>query len=165
MVKLLGCMCIFGSGIYLCRIQVLEVRRELDTLSTLTAALEQMAQEIRLTRTPLPRLMEILGRKRIGDTAAFFQTTASSLGKGLSAGDSWRRAAEDIPLALEDQVILAEVGNSLQGDEEQICKAIALATAQLEEHLAEKYRVKPEREKRATALCFSATALLVILLI
>ena len=83
MVKLLGCMCIFGSGIYLCRIQVLEVRRELDTLSTLTAALEQMAQEIRLTRTPLPRLMESLGRKRIGDTAAFFQTTASSLGKGL----------------------------------------------------------------------------------
>ena len=165
MVKLLGCMCIFGSGIYLCRIQVLEVRRELDTLSTLTAALEQMAQEIRLTRTPLPRLMESLGRKRIGDTAAFFQTTASSLGKGLSAGDSWRRAAEDIPLALEDQVILAEVGNSLQGDEEQLCRGLALASARLGDSLAERRRTRAEREKRTTALCFSAAALVVILLI
>lgn len=165
MVKLLGTLCIFGGGCYLRWTQVLEVRRELDTLSALTAALEQMAQEIRLARTPLPRLLEGLGRRRSGDTAAFFQAAALALRQGVPAGDAWRRAAEDLPLAPEDRAILAEAGNSLQGDEEQICKALTLAAAQLAEHLAEKRRARPEREKRATALCFSAAALLVILLI
>ena len=165
MVKLLGCMCIFGGGCYLRWTQVLEVRHELDTLSALAAALEQMAQEIRLARTPLPRLLESLCQRRNGDTAAFLGAVAAFLRQGVPAGEAWQRAAEDLPLAPEDRAILAEAGNSLQGDEEQICKALTLAAAQLAERLAEKRRTRPGREKRATALCFSAAALLVILLI
>ncbi len=165
MVKLLGACCIFGGGAYVRWTQIREVRRELDTLSELGAALEQMIQEIRLARTPLPALLEGLGRRRSGDTAAFFQTAAEALRQGVPAGEAWRSAAEDLPLSREDRTAVAEAGNSLQGDEAQICKAISLVGMRLTEHLTERHRSRPEREKRATALTFSAAALLVILLI
>ena len=60
---------------------------------------------------------------------------------------------------------MKEAAASLQGDEEQLCRGLALASARLGDSLAERRRTQAEREKRTTALCFSAAALVVILLI
>ena len=61
--------------------------------------------------------------------------------------------------------VLEELGQDLRGDEEKICKAISLAGKRLEKQLAEWDERRAETEKRTTALWFSASALLVILLI
>lgn len=53
----------------------------------------------------------------------------------------------------------------MQGDETSACKGVLLAREKLQSRLKELVNQRPEEEKRATALCFSAAALVVILLI
>ena len=54
MVKLLGSLLILGGGLWARWSMVSVCRRELDTLSELTACLSEMTEEIRQARTPLP---------------------------------------------------------------------------------------------------------------
>ena len=62
MVKLLGSILILAGGFWARWSMVSVCRRELDTLSELTACLSEMAEEIRQARTPLPELLDRLGR-------------------------------------------------------------------------------------------------------
>ena len=57
------------------------------------------------------------------------------------------------------------LGDSLQGDEESVCKALNLAGKILEKNLAAARDHRQETEKRSAALWLSSAALLVILLI
>ena len=82
MVKLLGAACILGAGAWAWRRGLAERRRELDTLADLIALLDRMAEEIRLRRTSLPRLLGTLGRDRTADVQAFCTSVASSLARG-----------------------------------------------------------------------------------
>ena len=68
-------------------------------------------------------------------------------------------------IAAGDREALAALGDSLHGDEESVCKAISLVIYQLAKSLEETDRVRQQEEKRTAALCFSAAALMVILLI
>ena len=165
MLKLLGCLCIFGGGAYVRWSHVREGRRELETLAALAAALEQMSQEVHMARTPMPRLLAAVARCRSGAAADFFAGAAEALRQGIPAGQAWRQAARGLPLSPEDRAVLAEVGNCLQGDEERLCVGLTQAARRLADSLEDKRRTRAEREKRTTALCFSAAALLVILLI
>ena len=60
---------------------------------------------------------------------------------------------------------LSALGDSLQGDEESVCKALTLAGKILEKNLAAARDHRQETEKRSAALWLSSAALLVILLI
>ena len=62
MVKLLGSILILVGGFWARWSMVSVCRRELDTLSELTACLSEMTEEIRQARTPLPELLDRLGR-------------------------------------------------------------------------------------------------------
>ena len=53
----------------------------------------------------------------------------------------------------------------LWGDEESVRKELALVRSRLARSLEELEARRPEEEKRSAALCFSAAALLVIVLI
>ena len=147
------------------REQIAACRLELDTLSELLAASEQMSQEIRMARTPLPRLLDRLGKDRDGLVGVFFQDLADAIKQGEAADIAWRRGVETLPLGAQERAALAECALGLSGDEERVTQAIALARLWLGRSLEEKHRVRAEREKRATALCLSAAALLVIILI
>ena len=157
MVKLVGAVCILGAGTWAWRRSAAERRRELDTLADLTALLDRMGEEIRLRRTSLPRLLGSLGRDRTGPVRDFCTSVAASLARGAPLGQSWRSAAEALPLTA--------LGDSLQGDEESVCKALALAGKILEKNLAAARDHRQETEKRSAALWLSSAALLVILLI
>ena len=146
MVKLVGAVCILGAGTWAWRRSAAERRRELDTLADLTALLDRMGEEIRLRRTSLPRLL-------------------GSLARGAPLGQSWRSAAEALPLGPESRTALTALGDSLQGDEESVCKALTLAGKILEKNLAAARDHRQETEKRSAALWLSSAALLVILLI
>lgn len=165
MLKLLGSLFILGGGAWARWMRVSAGRRELDTLADLLASLEQMAEEIRIARPPLPDLLNRLGRGRAEPVSAFFKSVSRAAQRGNCVTDAWRQGAEALPLPAEDRRAVSECGASLGGDEMRICKGIHLATAQLSRSLADKRQQRAEREKQTTALCFSAAALLVILLI
>ena len=86
---------------------------------------------------------------------------AASLARGAPLGQSWRSAAEALPLGPESRTALTALGDSLQGDEESVCKALNLAGKILEKNRDH----RQETEKRSAALWLSSAALLVILLI
>ena len=165
MVKLLGAVCILGAGGWVWRRGAAERRRSLDALADVIALLERMGQEIRLRRTGLPRLLEALSRGRTAEVRGFCGAVAAAMDRDAPLGESWRSAAEDLPLDPEERRALASLGEALQGDEESVCKAISLTNQSLRKSLEEARNRRAERERRAGALWLSGAALLVILLI
>lgn len=165
MLKLLGSLCILVAGGIVRTFRVQAFRREVSVLCGMLSALEEMSDEIRLNRTPLPRLLRQVGRGRGADVAQFFQTAAAAASGGESLAETWQTTALALPLAKSEQTAIAELGKKLCGDEKEACKGILLACNQMRKTIDEKRRQQPDVEKRSTALCFSGAALLIILLI
>lgn len=165
MTKLLGSLCVFAAGgmVWWSRRQERQKKRRL--LSDLIAALGRMETEIRLTRIPLPRLLKRLAEGCGEETRAFFQDASRGLEAGETLAAAWNRAVEKLGLPDGDKQVLLTLQETMQGDEMSACKGISLAIEKLRNRLKELDNQRPEEEKRATALCFSAAALVVILLI
>ena len=165
MTKLLGSLCVFAAGgmVWWSRRQERQKKRRL--LSDLIAALGRMETEIRLTRIPLPRLLKRLAEGCGEETRAFFQDAFRGLEAGETFAAAWNRAVEKLGLPDGDKQVLLTLQETMQGDEMSACKGISLAMERLRNRLKELDNQRPEEEKRATALCFSAAALVVILLI
>ena len=165
MIRFLGSACILSGGLMTVLLQLRERHRTRRLLADLLSALRRMGEEIRLCRTPLPRLMETLSASCGGDAAAFFAAVGSRLRRGEDAETLWRQHAACLPLPPAAKQALAEVGSALHGYEENVCKALSLAILELEKCAAEWDKQRPETEKRTAALWLSGAALLVILLI
>ena len=165
MTKLLGSLCVFAAGgmVWWSRRQERQKKRRL--LSDLIAALGRMETEIRLTRIPLPRLLKRLAEGCGEETRAFFQDASRGLEAGETFAAAWNRAVEKLGLPDVDKQVLLTLQETMQGDEMSACKGISLAMEKLRNRLKELDNQRPEEEKRATALCFSTAALVVILLI
>lgn len=165
MTKLLGSLCVFAAGgmVWWSRRQERQKKRRL--LSDLIAALGRMETEIRLARIPLPRLLKRLAEGRGEETRVFFQDAFRGLEAGETLAAAWNRAVEKLELPNEDKQVLLTLQETMQGDETSACKGVSLAREKLQNRLKELVNQRPEEEKRATALCFSAAALVVILLI
>lgn len=165
MLKLLGSLCILAGGALARWLDLAGRRRKRDTLSDLLSALQRMGETVRMARTPLPILLNTLARDCGPEAASFFSGTANAARRGESLPEAWRSLAERLPLDGTDRGVIASLGCSLQGDEEMVCKAVSAAVSRLSGSLEETRQKRAEEEKRATALWFSAAALLVILLI
>lgn len=165
MLKLLGGVCVASGGTLAWYIQQSERRRERDTLSDLRRAFHRMGEGIRMTRTPLPALLKALAGDCGEPAAAFFEAVSRAAAGGEDLRRVWREGAEALPLRERDKSVVSALVQSLQGDEEEACKAISHVTCELAKSAGEAERKRPEEEKRAAALWFSAAALLVILLI
>ena len=163
MTKLLGSVIVFiGSGlIWHCQWKERERRR--TTLADLVSALRRMQEEIRMARTPLPELLVCVAKDCGRDCSDFLCSVADAVSQGKTLSDAWRTGCEKLPLRRREQDMLMML--SLYGDEEKVCKDISVVTYELAKRAAEVEQSRPEEEKRATALCFSGAALLVILLI
>ena len=165
MLKLLGSVCVLCGGVLAVMQRLAERRRRRETLADMITALRHMAEEIRLMRTPLPRLLEQALQGLGADAAAFFSAVSDALRQGETTAESWCRAAESLPLAERDRAAIAAVGKCLQGDEESACNGISLAIYELTKSVEEWEKLRPEEVKRTAALYLSGAALLVILLI
>ena len=171
---LAGSALILGGGLWAFLRVRGEHRRRRNLLSDLLLALERMGEEIRMARTPLPHLLDRLAaacracvcsssfRPRCS-AARFSRAAARAARSGEDVGAVWRREAAALPLEPRDIEALRSL--DLGGDEESICKGISLVTRALTRSLEESDARRPQEEKRTAALCFSAAALLVILLI
>ena len=164
MLKLLGCVCVLSAGVLARYRMAMESRRVLSALSDMAAALEFMGDEIRLNRTAMPLLLLKAGTGRGRDTMAFFAAVRAESGKNGLA-EAWRRAAGALPLPAREAGAVAETGMCLLGDEERACRGLASAAELLRRELERGNSGAAEASRRSTALCLSASALIVILLI
>ena len=156
MIKLVGSLCVLFAGGSVWWLQHQEQRRRRQVLAELAAALDGMETSIRLNRTPLLPLFRQTARGRCHEVSQLFEGSAAALAAGRSP---------EIPVSETDKRALSELVNALQGDEASACKGILLARKELQNSLSQLEKQRPEEEKRTAALCFSAAALLVILLI
>lgn len=141
-------------------------QRETETLDELIAALEEVSAGIRLNRTPLPRLLRQVGRsRRSGDVKAWLTGTAESLERGESLRPAWESGCRRLPIEDDAREIVAGLGYKLSGDEMEICKGILLSTDWLRKRTEERRKEKRDCFRQTTAVCFSAAALLLILLL
>lgn len=164
MMKLMGSLLVFTSGGMVWTYRRQSRRRQRTLLGDLAAALDRMEAEIRLNRTPMPMLLNKLSETG-GEVAALFAGAARDMTAGEPPSDAWRRAVDTLPLSECGKRALLEIGTAMHGSEENICKAIELASDTLRDELSRLERQRPAEDRQTTALCFSAAALVVILLI
>ncbi|MDD3346326.1 stage III sporulation protein AB [Oscillibacter sp.] len=164
MVKVLGSLLILAGGVLVRRARLAERRQKSDTLSDLLTALRRMSEEIRMARTPLPPLLSSLGAS-CKSAGGLFCGAAAALASGEGLSTAWGRGVDGLPLSPRDRSVLSALGDDLHGDEESVCKAISLVIYELTKSREDLEKDRQAEEKRTTALCFSAAALLVILLI
>lgn len=161
--KLAGGLCVMGAGGMLWYRLIREARRRTRVMGELALALEEMAEEIRRNRTPMPRLLAKAARGRSREVTAFF-TAVELESPEYGLDGAWRKAAGRLPLAEEEVGAVAEAGCALPGDEEQVCRGLRTAADALRRALQARRETAAEAERRCTALCFSASALMIILL-
>ncbi|WP_295866110.1 stage III sporulation protein AB [uncultured Oscillibacter sp.] len=163
--KLLGAALVLAGFGAAWRSQLRAWRQEEETLACLAAALEQLCARIRLTRRPLPRLLrEVSGGGR-SPAETCLRETAAAMERGEPPSRAWAAACRTLPLGETARSAAAELGGALSGGEEDICKAIQLAADRLRGELTELRHEKRDRAKRSGAVCFSAAALVIILLL
>ena len=155
MIKLVGSLCVLFAGGSVWWLQHQEQRRRRQVLAELAAALDYMETSIRLNRTPLLPLFRQAARGRCHEVSQLFERGAAALAAGRSPETVWCQAVS----------CLSELVDALQGDEASACKGLLLVREELQNSLSQLEKQRPEEEKRTAALCFSAAALLVILLI
>ena len=162
MIKLVGSLCVLLAGGSVWWLQHQEQRRRRQILAELAAALDYMETSIRLNRTPLFRQA---ARGRCHEVSQLFERSVAALAAGRSPEIVWCQAVSCLPVSETDKRALSELVNALQGDEVSAYKGILLARKELQNSLSQLEKQRPDEEKRTAALCFSAAALLVILLI
>lgn len=165
MMKLAGSLCIFTGCGYAWYLQWRQRRRQRQTRTELLAALRSMAQEIGSRQTPIPRLAEQLASGGGGEVQGCFQVFLLLLRQGTSPAAAWKTAVDSLSLTPAEKTAAAELGKGLSQEETMVVKEINLTIKLLETYRDAAQKQSAETEKRASALWFSAAALLVILLI
>lgn len=165
MIKLVGSLCVLFAGGSVWWLQHQEQRRRRQVLAELATALDYMETSIRLNRTPLLTLFRQAARGRCHEVSQLFERGAAALASGRSPETVWCQTVSCLPVSETDKRALSELVNALQGDETSAYKGILLVRKELQNSLSQLEKQRPEEEKRTAALCFSAAALLVILLI
>ena len=163
MIRLTGSLLILSGGFLGMFLQARERRRRTETLRGMTEALRRAAEEIRMHRTPLPRMMERLAGSVGGEAGRCFAGMCVGIRKRETPEVIWRKEVEHLPLLPEDQDTLLAL--EWQGDEEKICHGISLVIQRLTRSEEAQRQSAPEEAKRGAALWLSGSALLVILLI
>ncbi len=117
MLKLLGALCVM-LGALCCGLRGVEgLRRRRDVLEELRASLVFLAEELSFHLTPLPQLLERLGRERKGSVGAFFRQVLATLERDPEGGVrlGWRQGMTKhlTMLKEEERQVLVEVGRTL----------------------------------------------------
>ena len=163
--KLMGSLCVLFAGGSVWWLHRLVPRRARQVAADLVWTLERLEPSIRLNQTPLLPLFRQAARGRCHEVSQLFERSAAALAAGRSPEIVWCQTVSCLPVSETDKRALSELVNALQGDETSACKGILLARKELQNSLSQLEKQRPDEEKRAAALCFSAAALLVILLI
>lgn len=163
MLKGAGCLLLLGAAGAVQLSLMGEHRRELELLAGLEAALERMAETVRLERMPMPRLIQRLSRSGAEVVRPFFACVLAGMKRGESLETAWKAAVEELHPAAQVRELLLEL--HLDGDEETVVAQLRHAAQGVERCRTEKRRQRREKEKLSASLSFSAAALAILLLI
>ena len=158
--KMLGSALVFCGGFWWWRLCLLGRRREEQTLERLLGALYQLREGIRMARMPLPQLLE-----KVAEDESFFGEVLRELRKHEELTAAWERATESLSLPPQSRKAWGWLGGRLAGDEQSVLQAMAYAEQMMEQERNQMAAEKNEADRRTTAMCFSAAALVVILLL
>ena len=163
MLKLLGCLFVLCGGFSVrCELARAE-RRACGTLRGMELLLRRMEQQIALSLTPLPELFTLRGFS--AETDAFAAEVGQALRCGAALDEAWSRALLRLPLREEERAALTPLAQLLDAQEEQARHALRYAAGELARLARERERRSRERSRLATALCFSASFLICIVLL
>ena len=162
MLKLLGSVLVSAAGAFVCLGWRRETRRVTALLWQLSAALEAMADEIRLEQTPVFRLLDKTARSY--EAGGFFRKVGL-LGREAGLAAAWHMAAEELPLPQQARQSLGEAAGMLAGDEEQVCRGLNRAASALRKEHRRRQERAADAERKSAALCLSGAAMIIILLI
>ncbi len=165
MLRLFGCAMIFSGGAAAAALHARASLREVEVLGAMCHVLGCMESEIRLNRTPLPRLLLKLSLQSEGELRYFLQTVGKEAAGDRFTVALWRQACGQLPLGNYERGLMEELGDKLSGDEESLCRALHLTREQLLAAYDEHRRTRREKERRNAAVCLSASAFIMILLL
>ena len=158
--KWLGSALIFCGGFWWWRLCLLGRKQEKQTLERLLMMLHQLRDGIRMARYPLPQLLE-----RAAQDEPFFGEVLRELQKQEALSKAWGMAAENLTLPPQSWEIWYWLGRHLTGDEQSVLQAMTYAEQVMEQERQRLAEQEQEVNRRTTAMCFSAAALAVILLV
>ena len=158
--KWLGSALIFCGGFWWWRLCLLGRRQEKQTLERLLMMLYQLREGIRMARLPLPQLLD-----RAAQDEAFFGEVLRELRKQEELSKAWGMAAENLTLPPQSLEIWCWMDRHLTGDEQSVLQAMTYAEQVMEQERQQLAEQEQEVNRRTTAMCFSAAALAVILLV
>ena len=158
--KLLGGGLVLLGTALLCRAETRTRRQQTERLTELSAALSEMAAEIRSLRRPMPWLLERQARRAL--CGGCFARVLSGLERGQPLQDAWEDGFRELTPP-EAAGILRDT--ELTGDEERIVSALTAAVHRLEELADRRRRDSRQRERLLWAAALSGAGLFIILLI
>lgn len=142
-------------------------QRQLDTLRELCAALERMAAELGEHNTPLPELMDTLGREASPILRPFFTELQSSLRQldERSFSESWHEAVDrHLLLTGTQKTVVYRLGGYLGRYAGEMQKDMLLSVqASLLRELKRQENAAPDRRRLTLGLTVSAISMLLIL--
>lgn len=170
MLKLLGGLLIFLGAAWWGLEAVGRLRQRTQTLEGLRGAFSYLEEELTFRLTPLPKLLEYLGRERSGAVGLFFRDALQGLRQDPEGGlrASWRRAMVrrlDM-LKEEERELMLEVGESLGRFDAKAQRQVLLQAAKRLETLRAKAQEEAGRLGRvyaAVSLAGGAALILVLL--
>lgn len=163
MLKFAGSILVLGAGILVRRAAASKMKISLDVCRALVAALSWMETQIRMELAPVPRLLPRLSqRPLIGD---FFDAVACGIERERTLCEAWTDALLTLPLCEQEREIMRSLGERLDGEEENVCRALAAAALSMGESYARRRDDFCERKRLYSALCMGASALIIIVLL
>ena len=165
MLRILGCALIFGGGAAAAALHARASLREVEILGALCHVLGCMESDIRLNQTPLPRLLMKLSLQSEGELRCFLQTVGKAAEGDRFTVSLWRRSCGQLPLGNYERGLMEELGDKLSGDEESLCRALSQTREQLLTAYDDHRCTRGEKERRNAAVCLSASAFVMILLL
>ena len=163
MLRGIGAVLVLGAGLLLRGTIVSRMRREERTIRELRDALLALEREIALTLAPLPALFARGSPGEIAD--AFFASVSEGLRAGGTLCDCWAASAQTLSLPQAEKDRVAHLGATLGGDEDAVCRALRSMAGELSGALEARESGRAQRERVTTAVCVSASAFLLLMLI
>ena len=158
--KMPGALLILSGAflLYLCRRR--NLRKEVQLLMELQAALEDIETEIRWKKTPLPQAMERQTARPL--CGMCFSSTLKMMKGGMPLQESWKRGLQaSVPSYIQETLCRIE----WSGDEQQLTGNLRSAQNALSRFCREKEAERLQREKISLALAFSGAGLMILILI
>ena len=162
MLKLMGSALFLTSGILLRGALLGKNRQELSLLRETIHAIETLQQRLYATLLPLPDLLSGLNSQK---ESLFFAEVCRRYQEDPDAGidHAWQSASAEIPLDAGERETLEHLADSFSAPEELLHRSFLSALEQLRRSLDAKEAGREKEERVTTALCFSASIVLLVL--